>query len=868
MRPAPGHRSAVNHDKPGKRVGRVIVNLNLEAISNNVSALPVSPLARPVLGQRGAGGFAATLAAAQGLSSASSAASETAAAEKIAGSTATGSLSAKGAQNAQPKKSLSSAPSTGANTILGVTKSVVVPEYVALQAGAIAGLSSQMSQVPTQSEAGSIRTSGGAGKVVSSLAAIDPGLSPSPNAQAGGLASASVSQPGAGVLRPTAGAFVLSEIIPPTVPPATAVPDAPSGQPAVPALPPAMGSPAPIPRNVPQVAEAHSDPTSSIPALSSTAAQRADGNRDASQLPLPATSTPPALFAENAKPEALYTTELAAPDTAGANPVPNLNAELKANSVQAVIPQAEPKPAAPEILPTRNSVLPAYGSQPDELTLDAQGSAGQTAGQTDSLSADPAQSTPQLSQAQATVESAPVAGSLILLADASGEAGPEAGMQSSPIGDTSANPSANLNADQEDGAQAGLAAVAPQPNAATPTEIGNLFSGISSAPHVASPILNSQISGSQVLSSQAPAAAGRAAVRAGASKGNAGATSSPAGAGLKASTILQPGSTSETEPGTGSQAASQTPFSVFFSSSGSGSTESAASTLPKMVLPATTVTSHGGSTGGPSGSSINLQSVGSPSSSLQSAGPQPMRDWLTGTPTGSATGSGTGSATANAAVSSQTAQLLHSDSTAATASAVVAQVATTAGQGSAPVVVLAAGQATVSGDSAPKPEILPAATTGNPAAAAAAAVPASPTLVPGPVQMAQMVNRVGQSEMRVGMNTSAFGNVEVRTVVHASDVGLTIGSEKGDLRGMLANEMPAIANTLQQQNLRLNNVNFMQGFGAPNHGFGGGDSQPRSFVPPAASENYGSPSAAAPEDSGEVLPPELRSAGNSFSILA
>jgi hypothetical protein len=136
--------------------------------------------------------------------------------------------------------------------------------------------------------------------------------------------------------------------------------------------------------------------------------------------------------------------------------------------------------------------------------------------------------------------------------------------------------------------------------------------------------------------------------------------------------------------------------------------------------------------------------------------------------------------------------------------------------------------------------------------------------------MAQMVNRVGQSEMRVGMNTSAFGNVEVRTVVHASDVGLTIGSEKGDLRGMLANDMPAIANTLQQQNLRLNNVNFMQGFGAPNHGSGGGDSQPRSFVPQAASANYGSPSssAAAPEDSGEILPPEWRAAGNSFSILA
>jgi len=89
---------------------------------------------------------------------------------------------------------------------------------------------------------------------------------------------------------------------------------------------------------------------------------------------------------------------------------------------------------------------------------------------------------------------------------------------------------------------------------------------------------------------------------------------------------------------------------------------------------------------------------------------------------------------------------------------------------------------------------------------------ALPTAALGPVQMAQMVDRVGHPEMRVGMNTSAFGNVEVRTVVHASDVGLTIGSEKGDLRAMLANDMPAIANNLQQQNLRLSSVSYSQDF--------------------------------------------------------
>jgi len=102
---------------------------------------------------------------------------------------------------------------------------------------------------------------------------------------------------------------------------------------------------------------------------------------------------------------------------------------------------------------------------------------------------------------------------------------------------------------------------------------------------------------------------------------------------------------------------------------------------------------------------------------------------------------------------------------------------------------------------------------------------------PGPVQMAQMVNRAAQAEMRIGMNTSEFGSVEVRTVVHANDVGLQIGSERGDLRSLLSSEIPGIANTLQQQNLRLTQVNFhQQGFNFTGNSPGGGNPPPRSFA--------------------------------------
>jgi hypothetical protein len=108
----------------------------------------------------------------------------------------------------------------------------------------------------------------------------------------------------------------------------------------------------------------------------------------------------------------------------------------------------------------------------------------------------------------------------------------------------------------------------------------------------------------------------------------------------------------------------------------------------------------------------------------------------------------------------------------------------------------------------------------------------SPAMHAGPVQLAQMVNKAAQSEMRVELNTSAFGSVEVRTTVRANDVGVLIGSEKGDLRSLLANELPGIASNLQQQNLRLNQVNFHQGFASANQMSSGGDgSQSRSFAP-------------------------------------
>jgi Flagellar hook-length control protein FliK len=142
-----------------------------------------------------------------------------------------------------------------------------------------------------------------------------------------------------------------------------------------------------------------------------------------------------------------------------------------------------------------------------------------------------------------------------------------------------------------------------------------------------------------------------------------------------------------------------------------------------------------------------------------------------------------------------------------------------------------------------------------------------PTSSLGPVQQAQMINKAAQSEMRIGLNTSAFGSVEVRTVVRASDVGLVIGSEKGDLRSLLSNDIPGIVNNLQQQNLRLTQVSFQQqGFAFSSDSSSGGNAQPRSFAP---RPNPTPTSTSEPARSETTQASETRTSGHAgLSILA
>jgi hypothetical protein len=63
--------------------------------------------------------------------------------------------------------------------------------------------------------------------------------------------------------------------------------------------------------------------------------------------------------------------------------------------------------------------------------------------------------------------------------------------------------------------------------------------------------------------------------------------------------------------------------------------------------------------------------------------------------------------------------------------------------------------------------------------------------------------------MHIDMRTQAFGSVEVHTVLRESQLGLAVGSEKGDLRSFLALEVPSLQAAIHQQQLRFDSVRFL-----------------------------------------------------------
>lgn len=150
---------------------------------------------------------------------------------------------------------------------------------------------------------------------------------------------------------------------------------------------------------------------------------------------------------------------------------------------------------------------------------------------------------------------------------------------------------------------------------------------------------------------------------------------------------------------------------------------------------------------------------------------------------------------------------------------------------------LAGSTATVSvpGQTSPSPEGMvgrdaqPAAPPREMAAEATTVPAAAP---PGMVQSAHIVESPGQSEMHIGLRTEAFGSVEIHTVVRDSQLGLAVGSERGDLKNLLSADVPGLQMVFRQQDLRFDHIRFLgPGQQAGMNFSSGRDSSPgRSYV--------------------------------------
>ncbi len=116
-----------------------------------------------------------------------------------------------------------------------------------------------------------------------------------------------------------------------------------------------------------------------------------------------------------------------------------------------------------------------------------------------------------------------------------------------------------------------------------------------------------------------------------------------------------------------------------------------------------------------------------------------------------------------------------------------------------------------------------------------------------PLPAAYVKDLPNQSEMHVGLHTPMFGSVEVHTVVRESQVGITIGSERGELPKFLAPEMPVLASRLQQHDLHLDSVRFLNAGATFGGGFSSG-ADPRSRPSP---ETQPRPPQVAPEERGK-----------------
>jgi flagellar hook-length control protein FliK len=94
------------------------------------------------------------------------------------------------------------------------------------------------------------------------------------------------------------------------------------------------------------------------------------------------------------------------------------------------------------------------------------------------------------------------------------------------------------------------------------------------------------------------------------------------------------------------------------------------------------------------------------------------------------------------------------------------------------------------------------------------------------VSSARITQQAGNAQMQVRLRTEALGPIDVHTVVKGSDIGASIRVEAHDAQMVLANELSQLERALNEQSLRVEHLDVLQGSvsGGQSNGAGPGNS--------------------------------------------
>ena len=102
--------------------------------------------------------------------------------------------------------------------------------------------------------------------------------------------------------------------------------------------------------------------------------------------------------------------------------------------------------------------------------------------------------------------------------------------------------------------------------------------------------------------------------------------------------------------------------------------------------------------------------------------------------------------------------------------------------------------------------------------------PPSPTL-----QAGRILERMGQSEMHVGIKTVDFGTIEVHTSLSQDRVGASLSTSHAELRSAMEAELPSLQQAISRHHLQLDAFDVASHTGGQG-GDSSNDSRPRSFT--------------------------------------